>query len=41
MTMANGSCGTQVHDAETIVRIRRQEAMAAARLWARSTTRAW
>jgi LmbE family N-acetylglucosaminyl deacetylase len=32
LTLANGSCGTQVHDVETIVRIRRQEAMDAARL---------
>ncbi len=32
MTVANGSCGTQVHDAETIIRIRRQEATHAARL---------
>jgi len=32
MTLANGSCGTQVHDVDTIVRIRRQEAMDAARL---------
>jgi LmbE family N-acetylglucosaminyl deacetylase len=32
MTLANGSCGTQVHDAETIVRIRRGEAMEAARM---------
>ena len=32
MTLANGNCGTQVHDVETIVGIRRQEAMDAARL---------
>ena len=32
MTLANGSCGTQSHDVETIVGIRRQEAMDAARL---------
>ena len=31
MTLANGSCGTQVHDTETIIRIRRQEALEAAR----------
>jgi LmbE family N-acetylglucosaminyl deacetylase len=31
LTLANGSCGTQVHDVETIVRIRRQEALDAAR----------
>jgi len=31
MTLANGSCGTQAHDVETIVRIRRQEVMDAAR----------
>jgi len=30
MTLANGSCGTNVHDAETIIRIRREEARAAA-----------
>jgi N-acetylglucosamine malate deacetylase 1 len=32
MTLANSSCGTQTHDVETIVGIRRQEAMDAARL---------
>jgi LmbE family N-acetylglucosaminyl deacetylase len=32
MTLANGCCGTQVHDVETIVGIRRQEARDAARL---------
>lgn len=31
MTLANGSCGTQVHDAATIIRIRRAEAQDAAR----------
>jgi len=31
MTVANGSCGTQTHDAETIIRIRRAEAQEAAR----------
>jgi LmbE family N-acetylglucosaminyl deacetylase len=31
MTLANGSCGTQTHDAETIIRIRRGEAQEAAR----------
>ena len=30
MTLANGSCGTQCHDAATIARLRRQEAQAAA-----------
>jgi LmbE family N-acetylglucosaminyl deacetylase len=30
MTVANGSCGTTEHDAETIVRIRREEAISAA-----------
>jgi LmbE family N-acetylglucosaminyl deacetylase len=32
MTLANGSCGTQVHDVDTVIRIRRQEAIDAARL---------
>ncbi len=32
LTLANGCCGTQVHDAATIVRLRRDEAMEAARL---------
>jgi len=31
MTLANGSCGTQTHDVDAIVRIRRLEAMDAAR----------
>jgi len=31
LTLANGSCGTQAHDVEMIVRIRRQEAIEAAR----------
>ena len=31
MTIANGSCGTQVHDTETIVSMRRKESMAAAK----------
>jgi LmbE family N-acetylglucosaminyl deacetylase len=32
MHLANGSCGTRVHNAATIVQMRRQEAMAAAAL---------
>jgi LmbE family N-acetylglucosaminyl deacetylase len=31
LTVANGSCGSSVHEAETLVRVRREEAMAACR----------
>ncbi len=40
MNIANGCCGTAKHDAATIVRMRRAEAMAAARRSAPCSTRA-